>query len=923
VLPWSRSRRKNLLLWPALGFWLLVSTFFQYPTPDLRTRIQDLPISLNGNRIMNLPFWRRRQREEDLNKEIESHLDMAASERTGRGESPAEARHSARREFGSADLVREVTRDQWGRRWLEHLLQDVRYGLRVLRKSPGFTAVAVLTLALGIGPNTAIFSVVNAVLLRPLPYPHSERLVWTWGRFQLGNQAAVSPLDFRDYRTENHVFEHFAAFAEEVQIFNLTGGEKSVQVHARMVTTGFLEAFGVSPLQGRTFHPIDEQAAEPRVVILSEGFWRRHFAGNNAVVGSTLALDGRPVTVVGIAPDRFKFLEPYDLWFPAPFLAKGMQTRKSHFLRPVGLVKSGVSLAQAQSELDTIARRLETGFPDSDRNRSLLVVPLSVVLVGSVQPALLALWVAVALVLLIACANVANLFLTHATARRKEAGIRISLGAGAGRLTRQWLAESMMIALAGGGLGVLAALWGMDALRSFAAASVPRAAEVHLDSTTLLFTLALSLLTGLLLGIVPALQWRQLDLREALSEGGNRAGDDGRRGLRGPLVVTEFALALMLLTGAGLVLKSVWNLLRVNPGFQSENVLTTRIVVPTERYPEPSRRMAFYDQLMEHLTALPGVEAVGAVSELPLSGQLNDTFFTPQGFHGTDSEQRPNANFRIIMPGYFSALNVAIFEGRGFNTTDSTPGKKTVIINEPLAHAYFPNESPIGKHVTVWEGSSGDVTREIVGVVGGIRHFALQSAPYPEMYVPLAQTPTYSSTMNIVIRTSRNPNRLSGPIRTTVQEIDPNEALGEIQKMDEIVNASTADSRLSGFLLGLFAALALFLASVGIYGVMSSAISQKTHEIGIRMALGAQHKDVLRLVLRQGLQLVLAGLALGVAASLGLTRFLAGLLFGVTATDPATFAGVISLLALVALAACYIPARRAAKVDPMVALRYE
>ncbi len=804
---------------------------------------------------------------------------------------------------------------------MEKLWQDIRYSLRMLRKSPGFAAVAVLTLALGIGANTAIFSIVNAVLLRPLSFPHSERLVFMWGKFALGNQAAISPADLADYRAENHSFDFLGGFSVVSQPSNLATTEKPIQVTSTLVTAGLFDALGVHPALGRTFSTADEQVRLPQTVILSHRLWQQQFEGDPAIIGKSIVLDSQSVTVIGVMPASLHFLQGTEVWIPAPYLFPEMASRRAHFLRPVGRLKDGVTMAQAQADLDIIAQHLGEQYPATNAGWSTRLQPLQEVLVGDVRPALLILLGAAGIVLLIGCANVANLLLARATGRAREFAVRRAIGARNARLVRQLLTESLILALAGGLFAILLAVWSISLLHLLPPDTIPRLDEIRLDTPVFIFTAVLSILTGILFGMAPAMQTARGDLQETLKEGGRTSTGSARHALRSILVVSEVALSLALLIGAGLLLKSFWRLMNVNPGFNAEKVLTAQVVLPIQTYKEDGQRSEFFRQVLDKVSAIPGVESAGAISELPLTMQFNDTFFDVRE-HPTDHPQDHNdADFRVVTPDYFRAMRIPLLEGHIFSEQDSSKAPKVVIVNKEFMREYFPNESPLGQHLMIFEGAPEFVTREIVGVVGGVRHFALQQSPRPEMYVPEAQAG--NGTMNLVIRSTADPKLLSGSIRDAVASVDKTEAVGTIQAMNEIVSNSASGDRLNTLLVGIFAAMALLLAAAGIYGVISYSVSQRIHEIGVRLALGAQPSHVMRLVVGQGMRLAGLGLALGMAAAWGATRLLSNLLFGVAPRDPLTFATVTMILATVALAACYLPARRAMRVDPMVALRYE
>lgn len=804
---------------------------------------------------------------------------------------------------------------------MDTLWHDLRYGVRMLAKNPGFTTVAVLALALGIGANTAVFSVVNAVLLRPLPLTEPDRLVWMWGdgiRQQGNGRGSISPPDFLDFREQNQSFERLAAFQNSP--FNLTGAGEPERVNGVRVSAGFFETLGVRPMHGRTFVTEEEQDGRGQVAVIGYGLWQRRFGGDPSLVGKTISLNGNSFTVIGILPLGFQFpRDEVELWAPITFRVQPTSVRRFHFLRPIARLKPGVSLAQAQAEINAITVRLEQQYPDSNTNYGARLVLLPEQIVGDLRPTLWMLVAAVAFVLLIACANVANLLLARAATRQKEIAIRSALGAGRWRVVRQLLTESVALGLGGGLLGFLIAWWGVKLLVALGPSNIPRLREVTVDGRVLGFTLAVSLLTGMLFGLVPALQASRSGLGETLKEGSRGSTGLSGRLVRGALVVSEIALALVLLVGAGLMLKSFLRLTQIDPGFQAVNTLTMQIGLTQARYADAPPRAAFFQQLLPRLAALPGVRHTGAVSQLPMSGQNNDTWFTVEGRPAVSAGDRLGANQRVVSPDYFRALGIPLIKGRYFTERDTTTAPNAIIISQTFASQVFPNEDPIGKRLTVDFGQPW--TGEIVGIVGAIRHAGLSIEPWREMYFPHAQTPVGG--MNLVVRAAGDPTILASAIKSEVQALDKDLPLYNVRTMETVVSDTVAQPRFRALLLGIFAAVALILAAVGIYGVMSYYVTQRTHEIGIRMALGAQRRDVLRLVVGQGMVLAVSGVGIGLAAAFALTRWIATLLYQVRATDPMTFAVISLLLAFVALLACYLPARRATKVDPMVALRYE
>lgn len=801
------------------------------------------------------------------------------------------------------------------------LWQDIRYGFRTLLKKPGFAAITVLTLALGIGINSAIFSVVNAVLLRPLPFAEADRLVYVEGLDFRDNTkgGSISPPDFLDYREQTHSFERFAAF--QPLSFTLTGEGEPERVTSARVSAGFFETLGVQPVAGgRTFHADEEQDGRNGVVVVSYGLWQSRFGSDPKLVGKTLALNGQNATIIGIMPPNFQFPREAQLWTPIAFKTPPMSLRRSHFLQAVGRLKNGVTLEQAQAEVNNIAHGLEKQYPESNTHFGLGLTLLPERLVGQMRLTLLVLLGAVGLVLLIACANVANLSLARGVSRHREIAIRSALGASRVRVVRQLLTESVLLALGGGGLGLLLAVWSVDLIVAFSPENLPRIKEVTIDWRVLLFTLFVSLLTGIIFGLFPALSTSKSNLTETLKEGSRGTmGAKGQR-LRALLVVSEVALSLMLLVGAGLLIKSFLRLTHVDPGFTVTNVLTMQLSLTRAKYPEPQQTAAFFQSLVSRIESLPGVQAAGTVTELPLSGQDNYTFFTIEGKPPVAFGSLENdASIRVVSPNYFRAIGIPLLKGRFFTDRDSINAPKAIVVSESFARRFLPNEDPIGKRLTIDFGQPW--TGEITGVVGSIHHSSLAQEPTGEMYVNHAQTPKPMT--NLVVRAAGDPSKLTAAIRSEVQALDKDLPIYNVKTMEQRVSESAAQPRFRTLLLGLFACVALLLASVGIYGVISYSVTQRTHEIGIRLALGAQASDVLRLVVKQGMVLALIGIVIGLVAAFAVTRVMVSLLYGVTATDPVTFVGVSLLLAGVALVACLVPARRATKVDPMIALRYE
>ncbi|MDQ3687468.1 MAG: ABC transporter permease [Acidobacteriota bacterium] len=803
---------------------------------------------------------------------------------------------------------------------MQTLWQDLRYGLRTLLAKPGFTLVAIITLALGIGATSTIFSFVNGILLRPLPYEDAERLVLldeTAPKRGVTSMGVSFP-NFVDWREQNQVFAGIAAYDD--RSFALTGGGEPEQLSGGIVSHNTFEILGVTPMLGRTFRPEEDGPDQSDVVILSHGLWERRFGANSGIIGQKIVVNNRARTVIGVMPLGFKFPETAELWIPLTPEVKNW-TRNDHGISAVGRLKLSVSLEQAQADINAVARGIEEQHPVTNEGMGVNLIPLRDGLVGDFRKALLLLLGVVGLVLMIACANVANLLLARASARQREIAVRAALGASRWRVFRQLLTESFLLGASGGVLGLVLALWGLDLLLAAIPVDLPFWMKFNLDWRVLGFAAGTALLTSLIFGVAPALQAARIDLNETLKEGGRGGAGAGPHRLRRALVVAEVALSLILLIGAGLMAQSFLRLQQVNPGLNAENVLTLRVALPSAKYDAPEKRQDFFKQLLERTRALPGVESAGAISYLPLSGGGWGRSITIEDHPVLSVGQAPAINHCVITPNYFRAMGITLLAGRDFTDVDARDALKVTIIDERLAREYWPNENPLGKRVRFGPPEDNEPWHTIVGVVGEVKHESLNLTQRKSVYLPHAQVSIGG--MALAVRTRANPESLAAAVREQVRELDPNQPVTAVRTMSEVVSRSVWQPRLYTILFGVFAGVALLLASVGIYGVMSYAVSQRTREIGIRMALGAQRGDVLRLVIRQGMWLVLIGVGIGVLASLLLTGLMQSLLFGVGATDPVTFAGVAVLLAAAALIACYIPARRATKVDPMVALRYE
>jgi putative ABC transport system permease protein len=815
------------------------------------------------------------------------------------------------------------------------LLQDLRYGFRVLLQRPGFTAVAVLALALGIGANTAIFSVVNAVLLRALPYSDAGRLV----RLYTGSDPSTAPNgplsypDLLDYRAQSRTLEYVVGY-QSVGTVMLVGGGEAERVRGAEVMADLFPMLGAKAERGRVFTREEDAAGGPAVVVISDGLWRRRFGADPSVVGREvkMGLAGRAATVIGVMPRGFKF-PPEDqetIDYYVPFVEENerlrdvsFNNRASYSYPVVAKLRPGVTFEEAAAEVGTIATRLAAEYPDAGARRRARLVSLHEDLVGEYRAPLLVLLGAVGFVLLIACANVANLLLARAASRSKEMAIRTALGAGRLRIARQLLTESLLLALAGGGLGLLLAVWGVDALVRLSPANVPRLSETSLDARVLVFTFAVSLLTGVVFGLVPALQASKTDLAGSLKEGG-RGGTSGaaRSRLRSLLVVAEVALSLVLLIGAGLFLRSFARLLGTDPGYSPERVLALTVALDTKKYTDGDSRAEFFGRAVEAVRAVPGVEAAAVTRLLPLGNR--DTFdtFEIAGRPSPPGERRA-ARFYAVSPDYFRVMSIPVLRGRAFADTDTSKSPRVMVVNEAFVREFFGGADPTGQRIVLDDADGTQLPPcEIVGVVGSVRYERLNDRERPEFYAPFRQSPDFA--MEVVVRSrASDAAALAPPVRAALKGVDGNLLIWETRTMDELVGRSVAPQRFNVALLGVFACVALLLAAVGLYGVIAYTVALRTHEIGIRVALGARPRDVVRMVVGHGMGLTLAGIALGLAGSLALARLVSGLLYGVSATDPPTFILVPLLLAAVALAACLVPARRATKVDPLVALRHE
>jgi putative ABC transport system permease protein len=895
-----------------------------------------------------MPDWREEVRkrlsrlnlapahEAEIVEELAQHLDDVYQRSVRNGATDAEAKRAALQELATDDLFqKEMRRSQTpykestvaggptNSNFFADLMHDLRYAARLQRKNPGFTIVAVIALALGIGANTAIFSVVNTVLLRPLPYKDPERLVMVWEDASTHGYPRDTPAaaNFVDWRDQSQVFEGMAAIADTS--FNLTGSGDPERLEGRRVSANMFPLLGVDPQIGRVFTAAEDQPGAQRVVLLSYALWQRRFGGDSAIVGKSLTLNGESYIVVGVMPARFQYPSSDDqAWVPIALTQQEAGNRGRHYLQVLARLKPGVSLVQAQSEMSTIAARLQQQYPEQNAELGAVVQPLHEHLVGDIKPALLVLLGAVGLVLLIACANVANLLLARAAVRQKEIAVRVALGARRWRLIRQFLTESVLLSTLGGLVGLAIAYGGLVVLKAFIPENISQAREISIDLKVLGFTFLVSVLTGLIFGLAPAVQAARFNQIETLKEGGRDAATGGGKRLRSLLVTAEVAISLVLLIGAGLLINSFLRLRNVDPGFRADNLLTMKIVLPEPKYEEMERRTAFYTDLIGRVQSLAGVRSAAVTTNLPLYRQGNSISISIEGRPAPPPGQELIVVTRIVSPGYFDTMSIPLLRGRQVSTQDTETTPNVVVISETMARRFWPGEDAVGKHIAAGRVRTPEDWIQVVGVVKDVRQFELNAEPKPQMYLSYRQAGFFEP-RDLVVKTDVDPASMAATVRKAVWEIDKDQPVSNIRTMEEILADSIARQRFSMLLLAIFAAVALVLAAVGIYGVMSYSVAQRTREIGIRMALGAQTGTVLKLAIGYGMKLVIAGIVIGLIAAFALTRVMSTLLFGVTATDPTTFTLISLLLIAVAVLASYVPARRATRVNPIIALRYE
>ena len=879
-------------------------------------------------RLRARTVFRRGRVERELDEELRFHLEQQIAENLAEGMSAEEARHAARRSVGGVEQLKEECRDMRRVSYVDDLFRDMRYAAHVLRKSPGFTAAAVLTLALSIGANTAIFSVVHTVLLQPLPFRNPDRLamVWEESSFLGFPQDTPAPANFVDWKKRNHVFEDMVAMKGDLK--NLTGDGPAEEMEVKEATANLFPLLGVRPVAGRTFLPEEEQEGAAKVVLLSQGLWVRRYNASPEIIGKAVRMNGESYTVAGVVPAGFDFPDRVDVWIPLALSRQDWQQRDSHFLEVVARLRDGVTLERARADMTAIAKQLEREHPESNARIGAAVIPLPDEFVGGLRRGLVVLLAAVGGVLLIACANLANLLLARSTARQREMAVRMALGAARQRIVRQVLTESILLSLVGGASGVVLAAWTVQFLTELIPLPLTTTATVHLNGPVLIFATALAACAGILFGVVPALEISTDTVAETLKRGGRSSVTGDRSRVRSALVVAQVAVSVILLTGTGLMLQTLWHLLR-NPGFRPDHVLCLRTSLSgstQSKYRELKDRVQFYQRVLAGVTSLPGVTAAGYTTYLPLTNRGGTSGFIIEGRPKPTGANRNDANHRVVTPDYLRTIGVPLIAGRFLNESDGADAPPVALINRTMARQYWPGEDPLGKRFKMDDDTATAPWIRVVGVTGDVRQMGLDVPARAEMYFSYRQPAgsfAYFTPRDLAIRVAGDPLNLAAAVRRVVAEVDPDQPISHMQTMEELLDSEVASRRVEGELLGTFAGLALVLASLGIYAVLAYAVTQRTAEIGLRMALGARERDVLRAVMSQGAKLIAAGVAVGLAGAWMLTGLMRSLLYGIRTTDPGAFAGAVALFLLVGSCACYFPARRASRVDPMVALRHE
>ncbi len=883
-------------------------------------------------RKLRLRWWslfRRGRVERALDEELRFHLDEQIAENVAAGMTAEEARYAARRLLGGAEQVKEECRDMRRVNLIGDLLRDVQYGARVLQKSPGFTVAAVLTLALSIGANTAIFSVVHAVLLQPLPFRNPDRLAMVWedASFMGFPEDTPAPANFVDWKNRNHVFEDMAALRGD--LMNLTGDGPAEEVEVKVATPNFFPLLGVRPLVGRTFLPEEGQAGAGKTVLLSQGLWVRRYSGSPDIVGKRILMNGETYTVVGVLPPGFDFPDRVDVWIPLALPPEQWHQRGTHYLQVVARLRDGVTVDRARADMAAIARQLEHEYPETNSRLGTVVIPLHDQFVGNLRLAFLVLLAAVGGVLLIACANLANLLLARATVRGREMAVRMALGARRNRIVRQVLTESILLSLLGGAAGIFLASWTLGFLTKLIPLALTTTTTIRLSAPVLMFSMAIAACAGILFGLAPALQISGVRIAETLKQGGRSGVGAGRGRVRSALVVAQVSVTVILLIGTGLLLQTLLRLHQIDPGFRPDHVLCLRTSLAdsaNSRYRELKDRVEFYQRVLARVTVLPGVVTAGYTTFLPLTNRGGTSGFAIEGKPILTAGVGNDANHRVVTPDYLRAIGVPLIAGRFLSESDGPNARPVALINQTMARQYWPGGDPLGKRFKLGEDSSTAPWITIVGVAGDVRQMGLDVPTRAEMYFPYQQPAGaygYFMPRDLAIRVTGDPVRLVSAVRRVIAEVDKDQPISHVQPMELLLDSEVASRQVQAELLGAFAILALALASLGIYGVLAYAVTQRTSEIGLRMALGARQQELLRSVMSQGARLTGAGVVLGLAGAWMLTRLMRSLLYGITATDLTTFMGCSGIVLLVGLSACYFPARRAARVDPTLALRHE